>query len=194
MTPPPDDFGVEFLHWLRQATERAWAQVDEPTVADFGARWRPGTRWTGGLDDVTIAEVERRYAVRFPPDYRLVLQTLHSTTPPMVCTCYQDSDELSVHDEPGFYDWLHDEPQIREAMRAVADTMRDLPFDAQDWQKTWMSCDPKPALIPVFGHRYVVADASRWVLSIVEYDAIIYGYNLRDYLLKELKDVLPVTQ
>jgi len=189
--PPPAGFGVDFLRWLRQVTERTWAEVEEPTAADCGARWRRGTRWTGGLDDATITQVERRYGVRFPSHYRLFVKTLHSTTPWMLGGDFSRyGDRLAEYEAPGFYDWLHDGPQIRDAMRKVAHTMRELPFDGQDWQKTWTRRDPKPALIPVFGHRYVVADDSQWVLSIVEYDATIFVSNLRDYLPIELEDVL----
>lgn len=194
----PETFGVEFLHWLREATERAWAEIEvrdylagDPSVPGFriGPQWRRGTHWTGGLDEATIAGIEHRYGVRFPPDYRLFLHTLHSTTPPMMCTCYKHA-ELSAHNEPGFYNWQRDEIQIRKAMHRVADTMRELPYDLQSWQTTWSHRDSKPALIPIFGHRYIVADPAQWVLSIVDDDAIIYGENLRDYLLNELDDVL----
>jgi hypothetical protein len=41
-TLAPEGFGLEFLHWLRNATERAWAQVgvedymaDEPNARGF---------------------------------------------------------------------------------------------------------------------------------------------------------------
>lgn len=35
--------------------------------------------------------------------------------------------------------------------------------------------DPKPTLIPIFGHRCIVADDTQWILSIVGTDAIIYA-------------------
>ena len=38
-------------------------------------------------------------------------------------------------------------------MGNVVDTMRRFPFDDQDWQETWVDSDPKPALIPILGHR-----------------------------------------
>jgi hypothetical protein len=187
LTPPPDEFGVEFLQWLRHATELTWAVADEPTAADFGARWRPGTHWTGGLDDAAIAEVEERYQVRFPPHHRLFLQTLHSTTPWRRGGTYADADSVVEYEAPGFYDWVEDEVQIRAAMLNVADTMEGLPFDEQWWQTAWLHQDPKPKLLPIFGHRYVVADSSQWILSIVDDDAVIYRDNLRDYLLAELE-------
>lgn len=192
MTPPPED-GVEFLDWLREVTERAWDVLDETVGPDVGPRWRVGTRWTGGLDEAAIAQVEGRYQVRFPPEHRLFLQTLHSTTPGRRGYGYGGHDHPVEYEAEGFYDWLRDETSIRTAMENVADTMRHLPFDDEEWQTTWVGSDPKPSLIPILGHRYVVTDSNQWVLSIMDEDAIIYGYGLRDYLLHELADLLPPT-
>jgi hypothetical protein len=187
---PPGEFGVEFLDWLRRASEHAWSTLDDPPEAQLGLAWRRGTRWTGGLDGRAIADVEDRYGLRFPPDYRLFLHTLHSTRPWMRGSSFVDEEHVEAFEAPGFYDWLHDEPQIRKAMADVAHVMTTLPFDGQAWQETWVNTDPKPILIPIFGHRYIVADHTQWVLSIVDSDAIRYGESLRDYLLTELEDLL----
>lgn len=192
---PPKQYGVDFLAWLRRVTEDAWAGLDDPPEDEFNLYWRRGTRWTGGLSEKAIAGVEGRYGVRFPPDYRLLLHTLHSTTPWMRGGGYVDggvdgANLIEPYDMPGFYDWLRDGPSIREAMAAVASVMSRLPFDQQAWQRTWLDRDPKPALIPIFGHRYVVADETQWILSIVDEDAIVYSDNMRDYLLLELEDLL----
>jgi hypothetical protein len=196
-TDPPAEFGAAFLSWLREATEAAWQHVDEWTVDDYasrgyiGPRWRRGTRWTGGLDDLTIAEVERVYGVGFPPQYRLFLQTLHSTTPWRTGADYSQGERLALYESPGFYDWRHDETQIRQAMLAVEDRT---PFAEEiashHGGSRWLPGGPSPALIPVLGHRYVVADDSQWVLSIVGADAIVYGEDLRVCLLSELGGLL----
>jgi hypothetical protein len=136
-TDPPDEFGPEFLHWLREATESAWQQVEEPSLEDFeragfiGALWRRGTRWTGGLDD-----------------------------------------------------------QIRARMDDVSDTSRFAEGIAHYGGRRWLPGGPCPQLIPIYAHRYVIGDDSQWVLSIVGGDAIVYGADLRGYLLAELRDVV----
>jgi hypothetical protein len=193
---PPPEYGPVFLAWLRETTEAAWQQVGEPSLDDFrtagfiGARWRRGTRWTGPLDDETIAQVEGRFGVHFPPQHRLFLQTLHSTTPWQRGADYRTGD-LALHRAPGFYDWLHDEERIRAAMSDVADTSEFADeIDVHFGGRRWLEGGPSPQLIPIFGHRYVVADDSQWVLSIVGSDAIVYGEDLRDYLLIELDDVI----
>lgn len=198
--PPPDGFGVDFLAWVRRVSEQVWADLDEPRTRDITWQWRTGTTWTGGLDERTVRDLEGQYGVRFPPDHRLFLRTLHSTTPWLRADKFvyderwdPDSDDWPPMERgaaPGFYDWLRDGPEIRDAMATVADVMRDLPFDDQDWQTTWRDHDPKPALIPIFGHRYVVADETQWVLSIVDEDAIIYAEDLRGLLLLEVNDLL----
>lgn len=188
---PPGKYGVDFLEWLRRVTERTWAGLDDRPEDAFNHRWRQGTRWTGGLTEEEVAEVEVRFGVWFPPDYRLLLHTLHSTTPWMRAGGYVKGGQVvEAYDVPGFYDWLRDESSIREAMAAVASVMTDLPYDDQAWQRTWLGRQPKPALIPIFGHRYVVADDTQWILSIVDEDVVIYSDNLRDYLLLELEDLL----
>lgn len=196
-TDPPADWGAGFLSWLRDATESAWRGVDEWTLEDYerhgyiGPRWRRGTHWTGGLDDQTIADVERQYGFVFPPQYRLFLQTLHSTKPWRTGADYSGGDRLALNESPGFYDWRHDRTRIRQAMRAVEDRA---PFAqqiaSQHGGSRWLPGGPSPALIPIIGHRYVVADDAQWVVSIVGDDAIVYGENLRAFLLAELGDVL----
>lgn len=196
MAEPPPTYGPEFLAWLRETTEAAWQHVEEPTLDDYrkagviGANWRRGTRWTGPLDDETIALVERRFEVHFPADYRLFLQTLHSTTPWMRGADYSTGD-LARYEAPGFYDWLREGEQIRARMQAVVDTSEFAgEIDLQHGGRRWREGGPSPQLLPIFGHRYVVDDDSECVLSIVGGDAIVYGENLRDYLLTELAGVI----
>jgi hypothetical protein len=195
-TDPPPEYGPGFLGWLRETTEAAWQRVEEPSLDDFrtagfiGATWRRGTRWTGPLDDETIYQVERRFDVRFPPQYRLFLQTLHSTTPSRRGADHRTGD-LAPYRAPGFYDWLHDEQPIRAALSRVADTSEFAEeIDVHHGGRRWLEGAPWPRLLPIFGHRYVVADESAWVLSIVGSDAIVYAEDLRDYLLIELADVI----
>lgn len=123
----PKEFGPEFLRWFQTATEQAWQNVDELSLADFsqagriGSAWRPGTRWTGGLSESAIRRLEHDYQLEFPPQYRLFLRMLHSTTPWQRQADYAVyGDRLALREVPGFYDWLHDGPQIRAAMRDVA--------------------------------------------------------------------------
>lgn len=196
-TDPPARFGEGFLSWLRDATEAAWRQMDEWNLGEYdrrgyiGPRWRPGTRWTGGLDEAAIAEVERQYAVVFPPQHRLFLQTLHSTKPWRTGADYSRGDRLGLVESPGFYDWRHDQIRIREAMRAVEDrTPFAQEIASHHGGSRWLPGGPFPALLPIIGHRYVVADDSQWILSIVGDDAIVYGEDLRAFLLAELDDVL----
>jgi hypothetical protein len=184
---------------LRETTEAAWQKLAEPSLDDFrqagfiGALWRPGTRWTGPLDDETIMQVERRFGVHFPPQYRLFLQTLHSTTPWRRGADY-GTGGLAVYRAPGFYDWLHDEEYIHAAMIEVADTSAFAEeIDRANGGGRWLEGGPSPQLLPIFGHRYVVDDDAQWVLSIVGSDAIVYGEDLRDYLLIELDDVIRQT-
>lgn len=212
MQPVPADFGPDFLAWLKEATERAWSEVADRTLADFaaagmvGARWRRGTRWTGGLSDPAISDAQRRYAIEFPPRHRLFLQTLHSTTPWQGGARYE-GDTLVAYEAPGFYDWTADDAHLRRALAWPLEGLLAGSAEDQYWARSWGPCPSStegrrerlaeliaaaPPLIPIFGHRYVVADETERVLSIYGDDIIVYGGNLREYLLNELRDVLDI--
>lgn len=180
----------------------------------IGIRWQRGTRWTGVLPDAAIDDAERGFGLRFGPDHRLLLRVLHSTTPRQRGFHYGSATELSEYSRPGFYDWVRDEPQIRTAMRRVTGGI-DLDRAADGvgrneagnaiWPAGWGDrpttfadrrakvqalFDAAPKLIPICGHRHVVAGESSAVLSVVGTDIVIYGRDLRDYLLQELRDVV----
>lgn len=209
----PGEFGEPFLKWLGAATEQAWSRVSEPTLADYeesgvgGCDWRRGTRWTGGLSDAELAEIEQRFAVRFPAEHRLFLQTLHATAPRMQCAGFGDDDRMVLDESPGFYHWQRDEAAIRAAWTGVVD---GLVFDVENnalWRDSWGprpgDADERrarvaarvagaPRLLPIYGHRYVLAEGPTLVLSVHQSDIIVYGLDLRDYLLHEMHALLGI--
>jgi hypothetical protein len=209
----PPEFGWSFLAWLQAATERAWSQVQTQTLADFqsagvgGASWRRGTKWTGGLSDPQIDEVEGRFGIRFPPDHRLFLQVLHSTEPLRFGARFIDSTNMEAIERPGFYHWLRDEAAIRDAFQGP---IEGLVFDVENnvlWPESWGSRPDNasdrrarvvelvakaPRLLPITGHRYVVAIEPTIVLSVHQSDIIVYGRDLRAFLLNEVYGLLSI--
>ncbi len=206
---PPGGFGEDFLAWLREASERGWQRINDPDIRAtrlFWPRWRRGTRWTGGLTVATIMEIEHRYDVHFPAQHRLFLQALHSTTPWRYGPDYsRDRTRPVLRERPGFYNRLRDDEHIRTATRHVIDGLLSETLDQQYWHHSWGPCPhpleerrarmtelvaAAPPLIPIFGHRFLIDHGPRPVLSIMGTDVVVYGDDLRDYLLHELRDVL----
>src|ERR1700730_14778605 len=74
---PPRDL-PSFLGWLRRMTEAFWDTIPEPRLADFeqrgvgGSAWMPNTRWHA-FSDSEVAQLEARYGLPLPDDYRLFL-------------------------------------------------------------------------------------------------------------------------
>ena len=112
---------------------------------------------------------------------------------------------------PGFYNWTSDEQAIREAIEAVFEGLISDVEENQLWLKSWgakphdaekrKEClrgilASAPRLIPIYGHRFLLADPGRSgnpVLSVHQSDIIIYGADLRDYLLAELGELIGVS-
>jgi len=220
MVDVPPEFGEEFLDWFRERTEAAWASYTGGTFEDNvaagvgGSGWQPGTRWLGGLTEVEIDKIERTWALAFPPDYRLFLRRLHAVDRRMAVAHYTAYDERSgesrlvPYERPAFYNWLTDTEALRDRFAWLHE---GLEFDVEHnvrWPKGWgpkpVTLDAQkelvrelvaaaPQLIPVYAHRYLLASppkAGNPVLSVYQSDIIVYGYDLRSYLLFEFYDLL----
>lgn len=236
----PVQFDAEFLDWFRERTEAAWAmgavRTPEEVLAQYvewgagGCSWQHGTRWLGGLSDEQIAEIELRWNLAFPPDYRLFLQRMQSVDRPQLCAGYLAEDEspqaalaggalatayveqheqyMKLAEGPSFYNWLTD---VHALEGRFARLWEGLQFDVEHndlWPSSW---GPKPAtlsgqqeqvrelvqaapkLIPIIGHRYLLAEpctAGNPVFSVWQSDIVVYGTDLRDYLVFEFAELL----
>lgn len=113
-----------------------------------------------------------------------------------------------LHDAPSFYNWLTEVDILRDRFDALA---TGLQFDIEEaslWRPAWgmrpataearaqrvrALVDAAPRLIPVFAHRYLLAEPccpGNPVFSIVQSDLIVYGVDLRTYFLAEFADLL----
>ncbi|NNE22390.1 MAG: SMI1/KNR4 family protein, partial [Rhizobiales bacterium] len=213
-----DDLGA-FLVWFKSQTEAAWARHRTTPIEEFkeagagGRSWRSGTEWQPGLAADEIDAIEERWDVRFPPPYRTFLSILNAPDRGMYSVGWADdeSEELvEVEDEPSFYDWQRDSEELTCALK---DPLDGLLFDVEHndlWPKSW-GTKPQasqvparlaelvaaaPALIPVYGHRYLLdhkVGDDYPVLSVQQADIIFYGSNLRNYLLLDLDGLIGPT-
>jgi hypothetical protein len=167
-----------------------------------GLDWQTGTKWRGGMTPGEISQAEARFGLRFPPDYRLFLETLHTPDPPLVGASYQAS-RIVPHTGREFPDWTGDPAPIIDRLAWPLDGL----LASDPWYPTWgPSPETKaeregvihdlvaagPQLVPVFGHRYLVGPPERAgnpVISIYGADVIVYAWDLRSYLLSEFSFV-----
>jgi hypothetical protein len=197
---------VEFLAWLRLASEAAWRNhvpSDFNAAGVGGLDWKSGTRWRGGMTDAEISAAETRYGLTFPPDYRLFLATLHTPDPPMIGAHYEDSGLVPTSGRK-FPDWTGRSEPIESALVWPVEGLVSSIDHDESWHDSW---GPRPRgrkqrgrlvrelvaagpqLVPVFGHRYLAGPGDRAgnpVLSIYGSDVIVYAPGLRAYLPSEL--------
>ena len=194
---------TDFLYWIKEQTEAFWGRHPHTEGSSGGYReWPVGIRWVG-LSEAEIDRVEAAYAVRFTPDHREFLRVLHALDQPY--TYVEEATPEHAEDrtqEIFFYNWLKDEVAIR---RKLALPYKDL---HGGWLPAWgprpateeelaaefaQQFSKAPTLLPLMGHRYLVSEPQQPgnpVLSVWGSDIIIYGWNLRSYLLHELREYL----
>jgi len=217
MTVPPE-FGSEFLYWFKNLTESYWANHNALTLEQYaqagvgGSDWQKGTKWLGGLTDSQILKVEEECSMVFPPDYRVFLQHLHCVDRPMIGAAFiaDQGQSLSPITRQPFCNWLTDKGALEQKYSAI---IEGIEFDIEynnTWMNSWgekpdlLSLQKErlrqvhrnaPKLIPVFSHRFLLAEpavSGNPVLSIHQTDVIIYGRDLRTYLLREFQSILGI--
>jgi hypothetical protein len=148
-----------------------------------------------GLTDEEVERVETTYAIEFPPDLKLLLQTA-----------------LPV--SPGFPNWrlaLTSPDEYKETLSQLDWPWEGMVFDMEHgfWLKQWgprpdskeeqlstarQYYDSWPRLIPIYIHRYIPStplEAGNPIFSVYQMDIIYYGMDLANYLSGEFKFELP---
>lgn len=206
----PEDY-TEFLYWVKETTEVFWSKNPETSEDDFVCGdWAYGAKWIG-MTESEIEQTEKEFSLKFTQEHRQFLKILHAIDKKEVYT-YEDDEtgEVTSQESPFFYNWITDKEEIKDTMYWPYKTMlSDVKGTNRVWLKSWGNIRPKsdetkekifsewfqriPKLIPIYAHRFVVSNHNNTqnpILSIRGSDTIVYGWNMRHYLLRELEEHL----
>ncbi len=207
---------TEFLFWIKERTELVWSINPKTSSNDFVCEdWIYGAKWVG-LSLKEIDEIEIKYSVKFSNDHREFLRILHTIDRKekiVHSETFEEDSKTIVEERPFFYNWIKDEKEISEIIKWPYETIyQDIIGVNKVWLKSWGKrpkseieikniftnwYEKAPKLIPIHGHRFVVSESKlkfNPVLSIWGSDIIVYGWNLRSYLLNELKEHLDIQE
>jgi len=204
----PEDY-TEFLYWVKERTETFWSKSKSfsNTEGYPCPQWVEGAKWIG-MTDEQIDATEAKYDIKFMPEHRAFLRILHTIDRKKVSE-YEEEGEKQTYQTSFFYNWLKDEDEIVSRLNWPYRTVfEDVSPPQGVWLKSWgtrpSSVEEKerifadwyakaPKLLPLTSHRFLVSRADladRPVLSVYGSDTIVYGWDLRLYLLNEITDHL----
>jgi len=207
----PENY-IDFLYWVKERTESFWSKDPETSQEDFVCDdWIYGAKWTG-LTDEEISSIECKYSIEFTPEHKDFLRILHTIDryeKIEYTETFDEDAEVLVEEIPFFYNWKKDEKEITEKLIWPYKTiLEDVLGVNQVWLESWGKkpisdiekekifsdwFQKTPKLIPIKSHRFIISDKNlkfRPVLSVYGSDIIVYGWDLRSYILNELKDEL----
>jgi len=198
---------IEFLQWVKTETESHWQNMHQ-TDDEQNNNWIIGAKWLG-LEESHIKDIEKKYNVIFTPEHREFLKVLHAIDKKRPVEYYQENDEVFVKHDPYFYNWLSDEEEINRYLNwPYQEILKDIkrgawfniwgtrPKSEMETEKVFYNWFSKaPQLIPIHAHRFVVTIPNQRnspVLSVYGSDTIVYGWNIKHYLLNELTEFLSI--
>lgn len=199
----PENY-TDFLYWVRERTELFWSRNPDTSAEDFSCeKWMQGARWIG-MKEEDINATEEKYGIRFMPEHREFLKILHTIDRKEEIE-YNIDGKPTINKRPFFYNWLTDDEQIKEKLEWPYETiLQDIQEVNNVWLQSWgkrpetdearegifsVWFNKAPRLLPLTLHRFLVSEsylADRPVLSVWGSDIIVYGWDMRLYLLNEL--------
>lgn len=207
----PQDY-TEFLYWIKERTESFWSKNPETSEDDFVCEeWAYEAKWVG-LTEQEIDEIEIKYGIKFTKFHREFLKILHTIDRKRKYEGWDEEGNSFIRETPFFYNWLEDEIEINNYLNWPKEFLLDDVLSDHIWLKSWgekpNSKEEKesifknwikkaPKLVPISGHRFVISEPNNTdnpVLSIWGEDTIIYGGNMRHYLINELREELDLMQ
>jgi hypothetical protein len=144
----------DFLLKFKLVTEVIWRETPiDPQISGF--QFQPGTRWNPGLSDDKIAEFEDFLGTKFPADFRAFLRAMNGTDLPTL-NVYASCGEPS-RQWVGVYSYPRDIHIIRRLSEEVSKNRATL---TQTLAEQGFALQPTAALVPIYGHRYLVCAPS----------------------------------
>lgn len=198
----PKDY-TRFLYWVKERTEKFW-RAEEDASSDFVCEdWIRGASWIG-MSDVEIETIEHKYGIKFTEYHKEFLRILHTTDKKRVVDGL-DANGNSVSKEVSlFHNWITDEDEILQKMQAPFEFWLKNVLNGTFWLKSWGNRPDNSGerqkiyedwyqeaskLIPIHSNKFVISEpleTDNAVLSIVGGGAVVFGRNMRHYLLHEL--------
>ena len=175
--------GSDFLIHFKNATESKWRDRSiNPHISGF--QFQPGTRWNPGLPEDKITEFEGVLGIKFPHDFRGFLRAMNGTDLPTL------NVYASCGEPPRQWVGVYSYPKDLEIVRQLA---KDVSDDRVQLTTTMVGqgfvLQPAAALVPIYGHRYLVCTPSLDTSAVLSIDgsddAIVYGNCLKEYLERE---------
>lgn len=210
METVPDNF-EEFLYWVKETTERRWANFSESKKD--GNWWShkhdllAGAKWIDPLSDEEIDALEIKWNIKFPSDHRTFLKILHKVDKDDAVEDEDDeTGEMKIKKFPLFHDWRNDE-LIKDRFEYPFEYIRYDVFESQQpcWLASWgtkpsseKECkaiveewiEKAKILIPINAHRFHISDPTyqcNQVISIYGFDTILYSLDLKEHIINELR-------
>ena len=205
----PEDL-TEFLYWVKERTEKFWSTKPEESDSNFVCDdWIYGAKWIG-MSEEEINATEIKYNLKFTEHHRKFLKILHTIDRKEVIPDWsEDENGKPISTERSlFYNWITDHNEIIKYLKWPYEFLLDDVLRKYIWLDSWGKRSEQkeikekifsnwfnnaPKLIPIHAHRFVISDpinSDNPILSIYGHDTIIYGGNMRHYLINELKEEL----
>ncbi len=166
---------------IKKITEKQWAK-HEPDPSLIKYQFPKGTKWVGGISDEDIKKFEAELGFTFPDIYKAYLKVLNGVDKKAINT-YGDPVKYPPSEAYVLYSYPRD---INIFKGSIAEM-----YAAYEVTEKFIQENNIPHIIPIYLHRYLIADKSpsNLILSMWGTDTIFYCSDLISLMYTDIIDI-----
>lgn len=166
----------KFFSWLKNTSEKYWDNI-KIKKGICGFQTQKQTKWLKGLNRKEIKAYETELGFCFPDIYKFYLRNMNGTDKPAI-NVYAGCEPAVF--AANYYSFLRDLEIVKDNIKWI--------YEEFSVNEERVRQERIPHIIPIVGHRFLVADncIENPVLSMYGQDSILYAPNLESFLVADI--------
>ena len=174
--PAPDD-SIDFFETVKRLSEKYWATTDINKEL-YGFQVQRNTKWKDGLNDNQLDDFEKSLNITFPVGLRNFYKTMNGLDKPGINVYGNDGTEHSI--SPVYYSYPDDIELIKDKIEWI--------LESNNLTNERLNIDNIPKIFPVTGHRFLILDDNKQILSMYGDDIVYWAENISKLIANEIFD------
>ena len=164
--PKPDN-SIDFFKKLKIESEKFW-EVTDINRKIFGFQIQNGTKWNKGLSENELIEFQKDLKLEFPEELKNFYRVMNGLDKKGINVNGNNGEGISF--KPIYYTYPIDLELIKENINWI--------YESNEVNIDLIEQNEIPKIFPIIGHRFLIVDENKQILSMYGNDIIYWSENI----------------
>ncbi len=164
---PKPDSSIDFFEKLKSESEKFW-EVTDINRKIFGFQIQNGTKWNKGLSENELMEFQKDVKLEFPEELKNFYRIMNGLDKKGINVNGNNGEGISF--KPIYYSYPIDLELIKENINWI--------YESNEVNIDLVEQNEIPKIFPIIGHRFLIIDENKQILSMYGNDIIYWSENI----------------